>query len=123
MKLTIISLLLLFVLVTLFGVVNIYGQGQEEEKINQNSLVACVDHFMNIYNNSFNSMTEEQKQNITDNIFANPQSMKMVTIKACMFSYEHTGKYLNLLPIEETSKYAELAAQTIFLEGLRTLTK
>ena len=85
---------------------------------NQNSLVACVDHFMNIYNNTLNSMTEEQKQNITKDVFKNPQSMEMVTTKACMLSYEHKGKYLNLLPIEEQSKYVELAAKTIFLEGL-----
>ena len=46
-----------------------------------------------------------------------------VTIKACALSYEHTGKYMNLLPIEEQIKYGNLAAQTILFEGLNIFIK
>ena len=117
MKTTLLSITLFFGLITI-STTNVSGQVS-----NPNSLVSCVDHFTNIYNSRMNSMTEEQKQNITDPFLSGPLSSQIVTIKACALSYEHTGKYMNLLPIEEQINYGNLAAQTIFFEGLSIFIK
>ena len=85
---------------------------------NENSLVGCVNHYMSLYENAMINATKEQRQNITQDPFMNPQSIKMVTTQACMLAYQHTGTYVNLLPQEQQREYFELAPMTIILGSL-----
>ena len=70
---------------------------------------------MSLYENAMINATIEQRQNITQDPFMNPQSIRMVTTQACILAYQHTGTYVNLLPQEQQREYFELAPQTIIL--------
>lgn len=80
---------------------NVYAQ---EQKINENSLVACVDYHLN--------KIEERGDNVTSKEF----NIKAVITIMCELGYEHTGKYTNLLPEDMQSKYLEMATLQIFLK-------
>lgn len=85
---------------------NIYAE-------NENSLVGCVNYYMSFYDKALANSTEEQRQNITQDPFKNPDSVKMITTQACLLAHQHTGKYANFLPLEEQRQYLELAPMTI----------
>jgi hypothetical protein len=68
---------------------NIYAE-------NENSLVGCVYYYMSFYDKALANSTEEQRQNITQDPFKNPESVKMITTQACLLAHQDTGKYANL---------------------------
>ncbi|MGI9012482.1 MAG: hypothetical protein ACR2F1_15030 [Nitrososphaeraceae archaeon] len=109
-----------FVSVVLLISQNIFAQTDVEE-INQNSLVACVDYYLNLFNtNNSNSSSllspEAQKQSQRMFPFLyNESGLTVISTVICDLGYEHTGKYSHLLSKNMQGKYIEMAAIQILL--------
>jgi len=99
------TILLAFLISAGFFTIN--AQAQEKEmNINQNSLVACVDHISN-------SMKELNTTN-----FFKESSIKIMLTMVCNLGYEHTGQYSHLLPKDMINKYIEMAVIKATIEKI-----
>ena len=118
------NILLLSVLAVLFFVSivlasqNIFAQTEVEE-INDNSLVACIDYFIDKQANFKANLTQQElEEKLKSNpYFDNENNVRLVAIPLCEFTYEHEGVYGHLLPEAMQEKYGKIVATKIVTSG------
>jgi hypothetical protein len=118
-----IILMPIVIILSIFSISQVYAQSSS----NNNTLKACVDVYMEKFDQAVTkldqNLQQKHKDKLTESSENNSTFLKNISTDACVSSYTQTGKFGHLLPAQDQEKFVTASFFKLIMEEKNKMDK
>jgi hypothetical protein len=118
-----IILMPIVIILSIFSISQVYAQSSS----NNNTLKACVDVYMEKFDQAVTkldqNLQQKHKDKLTESSENNSTFLKNISTDACVSSYTQTGKFGHLLPAQDQEKFVTASFFKLVMEAKNKMNK